>query len=174
MRRFPRTLAAVVMLLWAVGADLAAQSATAERIDKLANHRLTGSAYASLTGLSYEQCERRCLADHACRALEHIRGAGGAKTSQCRLFRAVGNAHAAANSDVGYKRSTLAKETPPRVGSAPTVRPIAPSPKIASAPPTEPTGAEGRRRTFAMRMAASRTTKDTSKARRRGTRAATD
>src|SRR5262245_875642 len=151
MRRFPRTLAAVVLLLWAVGADLAAQSATAERIDKLANHRLTGSAYASLTGLSYEQCERRCLADHACRALEHIRGAGGAKTSQCRLFRAFGNAHAAANSDVGYKRSTLAKETPPRVGSAPTVRPIAPSPKIASAPPTEPTGAEGRRRTFAMK-----------------------
>ena len=142
MRRFPLTLAAVAMFSWAGGADLAAQSRTTERIDKVANHRLTGSAYASLRGLSYEQCERRCLADHACRALEHIRGGtGGANTSQCRLFRAFGTAHAAANSDVGYKRPTLAKDIAPPVGPAPRARPIAPSPKAASAP-TRP---EGRR-----------------------------
>jgi esterase/lipase superfamily enzyme len=165
MRRFPLTLAAVAMLSWAGGADLAAQSRTAERIDKVANHRLIGSAYASLRGLSYEQCERRCLADHACRALEHIRGGtGGANTSQCRLFRAFGSAHAAANSDVGYKRPTLAKDIAPPVGpaptarpsapspkAAPTARPIAPSPKAVSAPPPAPTGAEPRRKTFAMK-----------------------
>src|SRR5262245_3275317 len=151
MRRFPFTLAAVAMLSWAASADLAAQSRTAERIDKVANHRLTGGAYASLKGLSYEQCERRCLADHACRALEHIRGGtGGANTSQCRLFRAFGTAHAAANSDVGYRRPTLAKDIAPPVRPAPTARPIAPSPKAASPPPA-PTGAEPRRKTFAMK-----------------------
>jgi esterase/lipase superfamily enzyme len=151
MRRFPLTLAVVAMLSGAGGADLAAQSGTAERIDKVANHRLTGSAYASLRGLSYGQCERRCLADRACRALEHIRGGiGAANNSQCRLFRAFGAAHAAANSDVGYKRPTLSKDTTPP-GSARTVRPNAPSPKSASAPPPAPTGAEPRRKTFAMK-----------------------
>jgi esterase/lipase superfamily enzyme len=152
MRRFPLTLAAVAMFSFTGGADLAAQSRTAERIDKVANHRLTGSAYASLRGLSYEQCERRCLGDHACRALEHIRGGtGGLNTSQCRLFRAFGTAQAAANSDVGYKRATLARDIAPPAGPAPTARPIAPSPKTGSAPPPAPTGAEPRRKTFAMK-----------------------
>jgi esterase/lipase superfamily enzyme len=147
MRTFPLTLAAAAMLSWAGSAGLAAQRGTPERIDKLANHRLTGSAYASLRGLSYEQCERRCLADRACRALEHIHG-GGTANASCRLFRAFGTAHAAANSDVGYKRPTVAKDTAP---PAPTARPIAPPPKIAAAPPPAPTGAEPRRRTFAMK-----------------------
>src|SRR5215475_9472035 len=40
MRRFPLTLAVVAMLSWAGVADLAAQSRTAERIEKVANHRL--------------------------------------------------------------------------------------------------------------------------------------
>src|SRR5215831_11364015 len=152
MRRFSLTLAAVAMLSWAGGADLAAQSPTAERIDKVANHRLTGSAYAILRGLSYEQCERHCLADHACRALEHFRGGiGVANASQCRLFRAAGTAHAAPNSDVGYKRSILAKDKAPPVLSTPRARPIAPLPKTASAPPPPPTGAEPRRRTVTMK-----------------------
>jgi esterase/lipase superfamily enzyme len=152
MRRFLLTLAAVAMLTWAGGAEMAAQSRGAERIDKVANHRLTGSAYASLRGLSYEQCERRCLIDHACKALEHVRGGpGGANTSQCRLFRAFGTAHAAADSDVGYKRSMLARDAAPRVGSTPVARPVAPSPKSVSAPPPAPTGAEPRRRTFALK-----------------------
>jgi esterase/lipase superfamily enzyme len=152
MRRFSLTLAAVVMLSWAGGADLAAQGPTAERIDKVANFRLTGSAYAILRGLSYEQCERRCLADHACRALEHIRGGiGVAKASQCRLFRATGTALPAANSDVGYKRSILARDTTPTVSSTSRARPIAPSPKTAHAPAPPPSGAEPRRRTVTMK-----------------------
>ena len=152
MRRFPLTLAAVAMLTWAGGAEMAAQSHAAkrateratERIDKVANHRLTGSAYATLRGLSYEQCERRCLADRACKALEHVRGGtGGAKTSQCSLFRGFGAAHAAADSDVGYKRPMLAKDAAPPVGSAPVARPVAPSPKSVLA----------RRKTFARSVA---------------------
>src|SRR5262245_8569206 len=145
MRTFPLTLAAVAMLSWAGAGDAAAQSATAERIDKVANRRLTGSPYASLSGLSYEQCERRCLAERACRALEHVRG--GASASQCRLFGAFVTAHAAAHSDVGYKRPALAKDTEhaarkaapgapraPLAKSAPTPHPAAPAPKVAPTP----------------------------------------
>src|SRR5262249_4897317 len=156
MRKIPLTLAAVAMLSWAGAGDLAAQSGTGERIDKVANRRLTGSAYASLRGLSYEQCEQRCLADRQCRALEHVRGGvGRASTSQCRLFRAFGMAHAAPNTDVGYKRPALARDiappsapkpapgvrSPPPVVSAPTPRAVAPAPRTA-APSPPPTGSE--------------------------------
>jgi esterase/lipase superfamily enzyme len=142
MRKSFLTLAAVAFVVLSAGADSSlAQGGSADRIEKVSNRRLTGAAYASLNGLSYRTCERRCLADRQCKALEHTRGgrAGGA-AAQCRLFRAAGAAHAAPNSDVGYKRAGLAqdKAAPPVTRSAPKVTAIPPpkssEPALRSAP----------------------------------------
>ena len=94
MRKFLLTLAAVVLGLISTGTD--SSLAQGERIDKVSNRRLAGSSFVNLRGLSYQECERRCMAEQRCKALEHIRGgAARGSTSQCRLFSAFGAAHAA-------------------------------------------------------------------------------
>src|ERR1700693_5149375 len=123
MRKFSLTLAAVALVLISAGTDSSvAQGGSGERIDKVSNQRLTGNSFTSLRGLSYQECERRCLADRQCKALEHIRRrAVGASASHCRLFSSFGAAHASRNSDIGYKRPGLAtdKALPPVAKPAP-------------------------------------------------------
>jgi len=148
MRNFSFALAAAALILASAPNNAAlAQGSSGERIDKVSNQRLAGSAFASLTGLSYQQCERRCLADPQCKALEHVRGGGtpGKSTSRCRLFSSFGAAQASQGSDIGYKRSTVAKSkvAPPVVKSAP---PVARSePKVTSVPPPPPTSIQQRK-----------------------------
>src|SRR5689334_19545855 len=117
MRNISLTLAAAALALVSAGTGSSlAQGGSAERIDKVSNRGLAGHSYASLKGLTYSQCERRCLADTRCKALEHVRRVAiGANDSQCRLFSSFGAVHASQNSDVGYKRPGLAshKALPP-------------------------------------------------------------
>ena len=133
MRKFSLTLAAAALVLaWAGLGSAVAQNASGDRIEKAANQRLSGSSYISLRGLSYEDCEKRCLAEQQCKALVHVReGAAGAIASQCRLFSTFGTALAARDSDVGYKRQGLAKDTspPPPPSAQPRVGSAAPPPK---------------------------------------------
>src|SRR5947209_6560859 len=112
MRKSFVAMAAVAIILLSGSADdAAAQGSSHDRIERVANHRLTGSVFADLRGLTYRDCERRCLVDRQCVALEHVRGAAaGAIASHCRLFRSVGAAHAARDADIGYKRSSAAAE----------------------------------------------------------------
>jgi esterase/lipase superfamily enzyme len=143
MRKFSLTLAAAALVLISAGTGSSmAQGGSGERIDKISNRSLTGNSFVSLQGLSYHNCERRCLVSPECKALEHTRGgrAGGA-ASQCRLFSSVGAARASQSSDIGYKRSALAKDTapPPVARSAPKatapLAPPKPEPKLKSASP---------------------------------------
>jgi esterase/lipase superfamily enzyme len=153
MRKFSLTLAAAALVLaWAGLGSAVAQNAPGDRIEKAANQRLSGSSYISLRGLSYEDCEKRCLAEQQCKALVHVReGAAGAIASQCRLFSTFGTALAAQDSDVGYKRQGLAKDTspPPPPSAQPRGGSAAPPPKpetatrpapppVISAPPPPP------------------------------------
>jgi esterase/lipase superfamily enzyme len=177
MRKISLTLAAVALVLVSAGTDSSlAQGGAGERIDKVANQRLAGNSFASVRGLSYQQCERRCLADRQCKALEHVRGGTvGAAASQCRLFSSVGAAQASQNSDIGYKRSALAKDKapPPVARTAPkvTAPPAPPKPeakqksdpshrvgsgsKMTSVPPPAPPKSEPKKaKTYAMKKAA--------------------
>jgi esterase/lipase superfamily enzyme len=130
MRKFSLMLAALALALISAGAGGAvAQGGAGERIDKVSNRKLGGHPFISLKGLSYHECEQRCLADGQCKALEHTR-AGGA-TGQCRLFSSFGGAHAAQDADVGYKRQGVAKDKAP----APVARS---APKVTAAPPPAP------------------------------------
>jgi hypothetical protein len=165
MRKFSFTLATVALILVAVGTDTSvAQGGSGVRIDKVSNQRLSGNSFKSLNGLSYQQCERLCLTDPQCMALEHIRvrDTPGGSTSQCRLFHSFGVAHASPGSDIGYKRSDVAKKNapPPLSDSVPEVTsvPPKPEPKARSVPqketapppsvpaPRNPAVDEGRRR----------------------------
>ena len=67
---------------------------------------MNGTSYARLTGLTYEQCEARCLGDPQCVALEHFRGGGVifGRTAQCKLFSSAGEPRASTLADSGYKR----------------------------------------------------------------------
>jgi esterase/lipase superfamily enzyme len=162
MRKFFLTLAAVALALIGGGADISlAQGGAGERIDRVSNRRLTGSPFADLRGLSYQLCERRCLANRQCMALEHVRGgATGAGASHCRLFSSFGASRAASDADIGYKRASVAtdKAPPPVARSAPKV--TAPPPSATPAPrtttvPSPPTPeSETKSKTFAMKKAA--------------------
>ncbi len=142
MRKFFLTLAAAALTLIGAGADLSlAQGGAGERIDRVSNQRLAGSPFSDLRGLSYQQCERRCLGDRQCMAIEHVRGGPtGAGASHCRLFRTFGAAHAAGDADVGYKRSGVAKDTAPPHAAKPAphvtaLPPPKPEPHLKAAPP---------------------------------------
>jgi len=152
MRRFALVLAAAVLVLFTAGLGSAmAQGSSGDRIEKVANRRLAGNAYTSLSGLSYADCEKRCLAETQCKALVHERGgAGGRPPSLCRLYSVFGTAMASQGSDVGYKRQGLAdgKSAPPPAqpgmgAKAPAPKPEmavrrAPPPVTASPPPLPP------------------------------------
>src|SRR6185295_2724407 len=132
MRRFFLALAALALSMLSAGNDVAlAQAGPGERIERISNRRLSGNAYASLRGLTFQQCEKRCLADRQCTALEHTRGGSvvaGANASQCKLFRSFGTAQASADSDVGLKRPALAAKAPPHAPPKVTATPPAPMP----------------------------------------------
>lgn len=86
------------------GLTTSADAQGRSHIEKSANKRLSGVAYATLPNLSYEQCEERCNADQQCVALEHFR-AGVVRRSQCKLFSSAGETRDNRYSDVGFKRS---------------------------------------------------------------------
>jgi len=88
------------------GGGSAAAQGQSGHIERIANKRLSGTAYAKLPGLSYEECEARCLADAKCVALEHFRGGRIVnRGTQCRLFSAAGEERASTYSDIGYRRA---------------------------------------------------------------------
>lgn len=84
------------------GGEALAQRAS---IEKSSNMRLSGESYATLSGLSYETCEQRCLSEAKCVALEHYRGGRiTGRQSQCKLFSRAGETRPYRYSDVGFKR----------------------------------------------------------------------
>lgn len=141
MRRVFFTWAAMMLFLVSAGSHGSlAQDGSGARIDKVANRGMSGSPFATLRGLSYQQCERSCLLDAKCLALEHVRATGtaAANKSQCRLFSSVGAVRAAQGSDIGYKRSSVAKsKAPPPAAAAPPVAQPAP-PKVTMMPRVAP------------------------------------
>ena len=175
MRKSSLTLAVVALIVLSAGADCAvAQGGSGDRIDKVSNHRLTGNAFTSLRAVSYSQCERRCLAEPQCKALELIRGGGA--TGLCRLFSSVGAAHVSQNADIGYKRPGVVtdKALPPAAKPAPKVTALpphaspkpephvkpapphgaGPGPKITSVPSPPPHKSEPKAKTYAMKKSA--------------------
>lgn len=120
-----RAWALVLALLLSVVCD----AASAETyIQKVENKALKGAAYARLRNLTYAQCEQRCLKDARCVAIEHYRGGGFVRrASNCALFSSVERSADAKNSDVGFKRRSVAAapKAPPRANggsSAPARR----------------------------------------------------
>ncbi|MFV0295080.1 MAG: alpha/beta hydrolase, partial [Hyphomicrobiaceae bacterium] len=88
--------------------------AQTHRIVKAENTRLQGDAFARLRRLSYAQCERYCLADRRCKALEFYPGEAGRRRSyNCALFSNVRAAVRARHVLAGYKRSVVALGPPP-------------------------------------------------------------
>ncbi len=108
------TFALLLATVMAVAASL--QAVEAQTIEKAQNKSLTGTAYARLRSLTYDQCEARCLNDAQCVAFEHYRGGGIVRrSSNCALFSATRSARESQYSDVGYKRqSAAAAETSPK------------------------------------------------------------
>jgi len=163
MWKFSLALAVAALVLVLAGTDSSvAQGGPGDRIDKVSNRRLTGNSFASLRGLSYQQCERRCLADRQCMALEHVRGGtAGPRASHCRLFSSYGAAHASRDSDIGYKRPGVVKDkalppvarSAPRVTAVPPPAPSKPEPTVKSVPPPQ-AGSERKAKSFALRKAA--------------------
>lgn len=86
-----------------------------QHIDKVANKRLSGTSYARIRGLSYEDCERRCLAEARCVAIEHYRGGGVifGRNAQCKLFSVAGEVRSSNFADIGFKRAGPGRRPPP-------------------------------------------------------------
>lgn len=98
-------LATIAVGVGLVAGPSVATAQTRSHIEKSANQRLSGDAFATFTGLSYDQCESRCLAEPQCQALEHYRGGRVlARQTQCKLFSSTGDARPNQYADVGYKR----------------------------------------------------------------------
>lgn len=114
------SLAAIGWLLAAVVSPASAQSAT-HHMERVANQRLGGTAYARLNGLGWDQCIQRCLDDVQCKAAEHFRGGGVifGRNSQCKLFNSFGELRTSKLADVAFKRpGATPKRSPPVVGDA--------------------------------------------------------
>lgn len=127
--RFRWVLAAV----WFVGLALATSGAAfaQNRIEKRESKSLRGDAYVRLTGLSYAQCEERCLRDPQCVAMVHYRGGGTIQRSPaCSLFSALDDEVASTTSDVGYKRQSTA-ERPVERGISSKERSAGAAPRVA-------------------------------------------
>lgn len=79
-------------------------------IEKVGNKRISGRPYVRMSGLSYAQCEQRCLQDPQCKSLEHYRGGGVVigRNASCRLFSDVGDTRDSRYADVGFKRTRAA------------------------------------------------------------------
>ncbi|MFM9940074.1 MAG: alpha/beta hydrolase [Hyphomicrobiaceae bacterium] len=109
-------VAALVSAASLIATPATAQSAT-HHIERVANQRLAGAAYARLTGLTWDQCVARCLQDQQCQAIEHFRGGGTfvGRNAQCKLLSAPGEARASGTSDIGYKRSNAPQRPPGQV-----------------------------------------------------------
>jgi esterase/lipase superfamily enzyme len=82
---------------------------SAPYIEKIEGRALSGTAYARLTGLTYKQCETRCLGDQRCVALEHMPAKDDPpQLARCSLFSATRTARADADAVIGYKRGVVA------------------------------------------------------------------
>jgi esterase/lipase superfamily enzyme len=121
----------LVSRAWIVGLVLALsvlpQAAVAQTfIEKVENKALKGAAYARVRDLTYQQCERRCLEDARCVAIEHYRGGGVLRrSSNCALFSSIEKSGDSKYSDIGFKRrsvaaapGTVAPKPSPRAGGA--------------------------------------------------------
>ena len=110
MLHLVRTRIALALLLASLAAiGPSVSTATAQTIEKAANKSLTGSAYARLRSLTYDQCEARCLSEPQCVAFEHYRGGGVIRrSSNCALFSSTRAARESQYSDIGYKRQSVA------------------------------------------------------------------
>jgi esterase/lipase superfamily enzyme len=156
-----RSAAALALAFAGLFALAAPGAAQTSRIEKEEGKSLTGSAYARLRSLSYEQCEARCLREPQCVAFEHYRGGGIIKrSSNCALFSVVTATRVSRYSDVGYKRTSVAEKDTrrsPKValpkdgartfdGTRPTAR-AAPPPAsdVATVPPPAVTSPSARR-----------------------------
>jgi len=125
-------LVSIARRAWALGIALAlsllCDVASAQTfIEKVENKVLKGTAYSRLRNLTYQQCEQRCLQDARCVAIEHYRGGGLLRrSSNCALFSSIERSADAKNSDIGFKRRSVAaapggsapRRTPPSVGGA--------------------------------------------------------
>ena len=140
---------ALLMAVWLGGLALVSGPAAFAQqvIDKVEDQSFRGEAYIRLTGLSYAQCEERCLRDPQCVAMEHYRGGGTLRRSpSCSLFSTVGETVASTTSVIGYKKQSTAGTAIKRgIGSAersfqPTQPKLsgAPSPVAEAAPPPAP------------------------------------
>ena len=141
-----KQMSGIVALL--VTALLGLQSAAAEPvIQRVENKSLSGTAYARLRDLTYEQCEERCLREPQCIAIEHYKGGGLVRrSSNCALFSSTSAVSDSKNSDIGYKRQRTASGDAPvakrsaRTGTArdvdagTSVAPPPPPPSIARQP----------------------------------------
>jgi len=130
-------LGSVVRCIWAIalvlGLSALHDAAFAQAfIQKVENKALTGAAYSRLRNLSFAQCERVCLRDARCVAIEHHRGGGAPeRSSNCALFSKVERSADSQNSDIGYKRRAVAEtdgsrsapKITPRADGAPTAEP---------------------------------------------------
>lgn len=98
-------VAAVCACLGLTTSDTQAQT-RAQHIEKVANKRLQGAAYARLPGLTWDQCVARCLADPQCSAIEFYRGGGVVfgRNPRCRMFKVVGEVRDSKYADIGFKR----------------------------------------------------------------------
>ena len=78
----------------------------AQHIEKVANKRLQGAAYARVTGLTWDQCVAKCLGDPQCSAIEFYRGGGVVfgRNPHCRMFSVAGDVRDSKYADIGYKR----------------------------------------------------------------------
>ncbi len=149
LKHFARAMTALAILVVGAASLPATVRAQTSRIEKIDSTAVTGSAYARLRRLTYDQCEKRCLSDRRCVALEFHEGEAGRRRSfNCALFSSIGQTRKAANTIVGLKRTeTVRKSVEPERRAyrrvAPQPPPPRPSPSITSRDPARNSGSSG-------------------------------
>lgn len=96
----------VALCCLSLGVPPAAQAqGRASHIERSTNYRLSGTVIATVRGLTWEQCEARCLGEQRCIAIEHFRGGFVLnRATQCKLFSTAGDRRANRYADIGFKR----------------------------------------------------------------------
>jgi len=82
--------------------DLAAIVTTNTKIERKFNQFFEGEGYFKVTKNSFEECERLCLADTKCTAIEFYR-----PTKYCSLYKRIPASATANNADVGIKQPLI-------------------------------------------------------------------
>ncbi len=97
---------AAVCVCLGFGASKTQAQTRAQHIEKVANKRLQGAAYARAHRPDLGPVRCQCLADPQCTAIEFYRGGGVVfgRSPHCRMFSAVGDVRDSKYADIGYKR----------------------------------------------------------------------